>query len=120
MKKNNPLGLMGLIFLLGVVSVGEAQNHSVAYDDKGKRDPFWVLVNSAGNLVSYETDLEMTDLSLEGIMVGANGENLAVINSKVVKVSDAIGQFRVLRIGKNSVVLNKDQQNFELKLKKEE
>ena len=119
MKRNNPLGLMSLIFLFGVVSV-EAQDNSAVYDDKGKRDPFWVLVNPAGNLVSYETDLGMTDLSLEGIMVGTNGENLAVINSKVVKVNDAIGQFMVLRIKKDSVVLSKDQQNFELKLKKEE
>ena len=121
MRRNKLMGI-GLTFILLLLrtTMVEARNNSFVYDDKGKRDPFWNLVSSSGNLMNYETDLQMTDLLLEGIMVGADGQNLAVINSKVVKIHDTIDQFVVVRIDKNRVVLTKDQKNFELKLKKEE
>ena len=111
---------MALIFLGLGVHWAEAKENSFIYDDRGKRDPFWSLVNPGGNLINYETDLQMTDLSLEGIMVGTSGKNLAVINNKVVKVNDVIGQFKVIQIDKDFVILSKGQPTFELKLKKED
>ena len=37
------------------------------YDDHGKRDPFAPLVSSAGMVVTYDEDLAVNDLVLEGI-----------------------------------------------------
>ena len=36
------------------------------YDDHGKRDPFVPLVSSAGMVVTYDEDLSVNDLVLEG------------------------------------------------------
>ncbi len=89
------------------------------YDDKGRRDPFWKLIGSTGNIITYETDLMVTDLELQGIMSGATG-NIAMINGKVVRKNDVIGQFSITEITDDWVLLQKDQQVFKLRLKKEE
>ncbi|MCK4882435.1 MAG: hypothetical protein KAS92_05380, partial [Candidatus Omnitrophica bacterium] len=90
------------------------------YDDNGRRDPLWPLVNSNGAILNYESEFLITDLALEGIMVGTDGENLAIINGRVLKANDSIGQFAVERIAGDSIILKKGKQKFELKLKKGE
>jgi len=101
-------------------------SHSVAaesftYDDRNKRDPFWELVSTGGAIANYETEFLVTDLNLEGIILGTGEDNIAIINGRVVKSKDQLGNFVVVDIKKDVVVLvNKDQQKFELKLKKEE
>ncbi len=90
------------------------------YDSHGKRDPFWPLVSPLGSLINYETEFQVTDMKLEGIISGADGQNLAIINGHIVQRNDRLGPFTVTRIEKDLVVLIKDQQEFELKLKKEE
>ncbi|GEM_PF-435424 len=95
----------------------ETKNEPSLYDDHGKRDPFWPLVTSGGGIMSYETDFLMSDLNLEGVVVGQGQENLAMINGRIVKENDAIGQFVVLRIEADKVTLLKDGQEFELRLK---
>ena len=90
------------------------------YQDHGKRDPFWPLVSSTGNVNNYDTDLSVTDMVLEGIMFSANGEAAAIANGKVVKKGEHIGELTVESIGKNLVVFFKGEEKFELKLKKKE
>jgi len=90
------------------------------YDDQGRRDPFWRLVSPGGVILNYETDFLITDLALEGIMAGKDGENYAIINGRILKATDAIGQFIVERIDDDRIVLKKGRKKFELKLKKEE
>ena len=55
------------------------------YDDHGKRDPFVPLVSSAGMVVTYDEDLSVNDLVLEGIVADASGNNVAIVNGKIVK-----------------------------------
>lgn len=125
-KQSKFLLLMGLIIVGlrgGIVLSQEAEEDPrqlFNYDSHGKRDPLWELVNSAGKVVSYDTDFILTDLNLEGIVSGNNGENLAIINGKVVKPKDPIGQFIVKEIKEDAVILMKNQETFELRLKKEE
>jgi len=90
------------------------------YDDQGRRDPFWRLVSPSGAILNYETDFLITDLALEGIMAGKDGNNYAIVNGRILKAADVIGQFVVERIDDDRVVLKKGRQKFELKLKKEE
>lgn len=89
------------------------------YNDNGKRDPFWQLVGPGGSINNYENDLLLADLALQGIMSGASG-NIAMINGKIVRAEDKIGQFLVKEITDDWVVLEKGQKVFKLKLKKEE
>jgi hypothetical protein len=89
------------------------------YDGHGKRDPFWSLVSGGGAIRYYEkTETSISDLQLEGVMVG--GENLAVINGKVLKVNDKIGEFSIKAIRQDRVILERGGSDFELKLKKGE
>ena len=111
--------VMGGFHAPGDVSAQETKTAFV-YEDHGKRDPFWPLVSSAGNIVNYETDFQVTDLKLEGIISAGEGQNLAIINGRIVQTNDLLGLFTVIGIGNDSVTLGKDQQTFELRLKKEE
>lgn len=102
---------------------GEASGQAAmwTYDDHGRRDPLWPLVSPAGNIIDYEKkEFQFTDLKLEGIISGAGDKNLAIINGQILKANDQVGSFVVTRIGKDTVVLMKDQQEFTLELKKEE
>lgn len=91
-----------------------------AYQDKGKRDPFASLLDADGNMVLYDNELILTDLTLEGIMVSSRAEaSIAIINGRIIKIHDRIGPFQVETILKDRVVLRKDQETVQLKLKKE-
>lgn len=96
----------------------EAQDVFI-YNDHGRRDPFWPLVNSNGTLVTYDADLAYTDFDLEGIMSLGEDERVAMINGKIIKQNDVIGDYLVVEIKENTVVLSKGPQRFELILKKE-
>ena len=112
------------VFLVSPVyleATEEAKEEEIfIYNDHERRDPFWPLVSSEGGIVNYETDLQITDLNLEGIITGTGGKKLAVINGRIVKVNDYMGKFTVTEIRAASVVLLKGQERYELKLKKED
>ena len=114
--------LLFLVFLIFLTSRSAAadDNQPFVYDDHGRRDPLWKLVTPEGAIQNYETDFLITDLALEGIMAGEDGENFAIINGRVLKQNDAIGQFVVDHIGDDMIVLEEGRKKYELKLKKEE
>ena len=97
-----------------------ASEQSFKYDDHGKRDPFWPLVDSSGIILNYDADFLISDISLEGIITGADGRNFAIINGKIVSQNDRIGQFVIDEIQKNTVVLMKSNKRYEIRLKKED
>lgn len=108
------------LILICANTVTADEKEPFAYDDYGRRDPFWQLVSPSGVILNYETDFLITDLALEGIMAGKDGKNFAIINGRILKATDVIGQFVVERIDDDRIVLKKGKKKFELKLKKEE
>lgn len=110
-----------LIFTFFIVSVGNvsAQEKALTYGDHGRRDPFWPLISSSGAVLAYDDNLDFSDIILEGIIYDPLGEQIALINSKMVKTSDTIGGFLVVSIEQDRVVLRKDGQEFILRSKKE-
>ena len=90
------------------------------YDDHGKRDPFVPLVSSAGMVVTYDEDLSVNDLILEGIVTGASGDNAAIVNGKVVKPHDQIGPYVVETIAVDHVEFLKGTERFILRIKRTE
>ena len=98
----------------------QPQEQDFVYEDHGKRDPFWSLVSSTGAIINYDNDILISDMILEGIIAGTDGKNLAIINSTIVKPNDKVGPFVVEKIEANKVFLRKEQESFELKIKKEE
>jgi len=112
--------LIALLMFTAFNTVTAEENEQFVYDDQGRRDPFWRLVSPSGAILNYETDFLITDLALEGIMAGKDGKNYAIVNGRILKAADVIGQFVVERIDDDRVILKKGRQKFELKLKKGE
>ncbi len=109
------------VLALGMISTFTfAQSEGFVYNDHGKRDPFWKLVSPSGTILHYDSDLSMSDLTLEGIIFDPSGKSLAVINGMILKENDRVAVFLVETIEKNRVVLSKDQEKFVLELKKKE
>src|ERR1700691_403318 len=73
------------------------------YNDHGKRDPFVPLVSSSGMVVTYDEDLSVNDLVLEGIVSDASGDNVAIVNGKMVKAHDQVGPYVVEVIAEDHV-----------------
>ncbi len=111
---------LSLLFLIFCLNAFAEEEPVFTYDDHGKRDPFWRLVSPSGAVLSVDNDLLVTDMVLEGIIQDAQGKNLAIINSRVVGPNDKIGLFVVTDVGQDRVILEKGQESFVLKLKKED
>jgi hypothetical protein len=108
-----------LVFGLALTSVVLADEGEFIYNDHGSRDPFWPLVTAGGALVSYESNFSVDEMTLEGTIEDGSG-GLAIINGTVVEVGKRIGEYTVQKISPNGVVLEKDGQTTEIRLKKEE
>ena len=113
-----PLRGAFFVVLSAVTVLAWAEQENFVYDDHGKRDPFKPLVSSAGTVLAYDADMTAADMHLEGVLSDAQGNNLAIINGKVVKIADPIGPWRVEAVGADHVDLAKDGQKVVLKLKK--
>ena len=116
--------LLVIIFLgfmkAALVYADDVQPKAFVYDDHGKRDPMWYLVSTGGVVMDYSSEIVLSDLFLEGIMTSPDGKNVALLNGRIVRLNEKIGQFTIVDIRKDSIVLTDGQQRFELKLKKEE
>ncbi len=90
------------------------------YQDQNKRDPFWRLVTPEGTIVTYDTDLMISDMILEGVIYDPEERSMAIINGKVMSKDQKIGLFTVKEIHQDHVLLSKGQEDFILRMKKEE
>lgn len=90
------------------------------YDAKDLRNPFVPLVTPDGRLLQLEKTQKKSELSLEGIIYDEQRLSYALINGLVVKVGDFIGDYQILKIQKDRVILIRDGQTQEIGLKKEE
>lgn len=77
------------------------------------RDPF-VRVKT------LEAGSRTSSLELKGISIGQDKKGFALINQDIVRVGDKIEGCEVLAIEKNRVLLQKNGQNFYLKLPEEQ
>ncbi len=106
------------VIILMVTNLSYAHGQSFVYDNHGKRDPFVPLVSSSGMVVSYDADLAVNDLVVEGIVTDAKGDNAAIVNGRVVKPGDHIGPYVVDTIAPDHVEFLKGTQKFILGIKK--
>ena len=109
-------------WLLGSLKSVEAGAEVFAYNDQGKMDPFVSLVSPTGEMINFEGEKELSiaDMILEGIVAGGDENNIAIINGVIVKPNDKIGPFTIEKIEANAVILRKAQEQFVIKLRKEE
>jgi hypothetical protein len=116
------LGILLIVGILMTITPSYAlAEEALNYNDHAKRDPFWPLVNSGGAIINYDQeDLVVTDLVLEGIMTGEKGENIAMINGMIVQPNDTVGLYVIKAIEPTTVVIQKGEETFVLKIKKED
>jgi hypothetical protein len=106
-------------FMAGLILISTAAiADNFVYNINGKRDPFQPLVSPSGAVITYDGDMTVTDMILEGIVADPQGNNLAIINGKIMKASDVVGGYTVQQITTDSVELIKGEEHFTLKLKK--
>ena len=106
---------------VGSLSFAQSDQGEYKYVSEDKRNPFIPLVTSDGKLLKLDVESEnRKGLILEGIIYDKAGISYAIINSKVVKVGDQLGDEQVLKIEHNKVILIKNGQTSEIELKKGE
>lgn len=111
-------GFVCMFLAVGVNIYAEEPAVPFNYQEHGKRDPFMPLVTPTGAMVTYETDLSVGDLVLQGIVADASGRNAAIINGKIVTGGDTIGSYTVQSVGLDEVIVTQGDQQSVLKLKK--
>lgn len=92
------------------------------YDFKNNRDPFRPLVDKDGNVVPEARPAASTvlQLNLEGIVWSKSGESYAIVSGAVLREGDILGDYKVIKINKNEVVLNRAGEDFVLTSRSEE
>lgn len=92
------------------------------YESGGKRDPFIPLIGRerASRPSSLEEVTLIEDVLLEGIAIGPQGKNIAILNGKMVKEKDEFGLIRIKRISMKTVELSIGGKDYTLSLQDEE
>ncbi len=112
--------LLIAIMLFSLCTAAYANNaRDFVYKDKDTRDPFIALVTAEGRILpGAREQTESTNIDLEGVIWDASGKSLAIINGKPVKEQQRIMNFQVLKIKKDSVLLQKEGKVIVIYLKK--
>lgn len=105
------------VLILNSTVVLAAENF--LYDSHERRDPLWPLVTESGSIVSYDTNLSVGEMTLEGVVVDLKG-GLAIINGNVIGQGHTVGGYMLKEVHADYVVLSKDGQVSTLCLKKGE
>jgi len=110
-----------LILSLFIFTLSFAQIDKTSdYDDKGRRDPFFSLVDEDGRYILGSSLIYSSEgLDLTGILWDVGGNSSALINNEVVKVGDTTSGYNVEKIGKTSVTVSKDGKEFMIRLSTE-
>ncbi len=108
------------LFLVSAIAVCFSQA-AFRYDANDKRDPFIPLVDKSGNLLpEFRPAGSQIELNLEGIVFSDKGDSYALISGEVLRAGDSIGDYKVIKIERNKVVLNRAGEEFVLNLRGEE
>jgi hypothetical protein len=118
------LGILGFLFcfqVLPFVFCAELANQEdLVYNENNKRDPFIPLVTADGRLLKLDKEDGLTGLSVEGLIYDQQGLSYALVDGRVVKVGDSLGEYQVMRIEKDKIIFVKNGEPIEVELKKEE
>ncbi|MCM8781352.1 MAG: hypothetical protein NC908_05465 [Candidatus Omnitrophica bacterium] len=111
-----------IIIVLSVQINSFLQGTEFVYESGNRRNPFIPLVSPDGRLLNLDSEEDKLEkpVKLDGIVYDEHGLSYAIVNDSVVKVGDCIGDYQVLKIKKDSLVLIKEAQIQEIELKKEE
>ncbi len=96
--------------------------NAVEYESFGKRDPFVPLagINLEYKAVGSTGEIKtIDDVVLQGIVVGADGANSAVLNDQVMIAGDVLDSMRVESISDTLVKVTIGDQTYDIRLYEE-
>lgn len=122
-KKKIYIAVLCIVYCVLCIAFCQAEDRFI-YDAQGRRDPFIPLVDkssSTGLRTSFvPPDLEVrlpVDIKVKGIL-SKDDEYFAIINDKVMKKGQNIGEIKIKRIEKDKVILKYGQKDFTVYLKR--
>lgn len=80
-------------------------DHRFYYQKKERKDPFVPLLGKGADYLGTDV-LSLGDLILEGVIFDPTKGSLAVVNGRVMRVGEKIGEFKLLRILPNEVAFS--------------
>lgn len=109
-----------ILFVISAASFSFGQG-IFKYDPHSKRDPFFPLVDKEGNLLPEIRPVsDIVELNLEGILWDDKGESYAIISGVVLRAGDMFGDYKVIKIERKRVVLNRAGEEVTINLSSEE
>lgn len=91
------------------------------YDTHEKRNPFLALVSAEGRILAPQASKKRNgEIYVEGIVYDPRGASYAVINGEVVKAGETAGDYQLIRIEPQKIILIKEGKESEIELKKED
>ncbi len=88
------------------------------YADNSERDPFLPLVSPEGKLINISYKISFSEIKLEAIIYSKD-KPLAIINGNLYKEGEKIGEYKIVKINEDKVVLKKGKEEFNLMLYEE-
>ncbi|MCF7869604.1 MAG: hypothetical protein K9M01_00600 [Candidatus Omnitrophica bacterium] len=104
------------VFFCLLVSLSFADNKDYFYSND-QRNPFHPLVDSYGKIL-IPKKIDIGNLSLEGIIYSKTNSVVA-INGEILEEGQQIGEFKILKIEKEKVILEKGNKKHNLMLEVE-
>lgn len=91
------------------------------YDAHDKRNPFLALISTDGRILEPRISKKRDGaINLEGIIYDAGSSSYAVINGEIVKAGEAAGDYQLIRIEPQKIILSKEGKELEIELNTEE
>ena len=88
----------GIILTCGDLAAGE----TIAYNPRGRRDPFMPLVTSASKAATGLAGVEsVEDVAIEGVVYDPKLGSVVVVKGTVMKEGEELGSVKVLEIKTN-------------------
>ncbi|MCK9615276.1 MAG: hypothetical protein M0R48_07230 [Candidatus Omnitrophica bacterium] len=107
------LSLLCMLYLFVSQLKGICENNKYPFTNE-QRDPFSPLITETGQLL-VKKNIGPAGLVLKGIIYSKDG-SVAIIGDEVFKESDIIDDYRVMKISRKKVILQKGKEVIILKL----
>lgn len=88
------------------------------YDSHGKRDPFVSLTDLLAS--RGKQGIGYGELHLEGVIIDPKGRSYAIVNGQIVQEGDKFEGFLLKKIEPNQVTFEKEGEEIEVVLRREE
>ncbi len=86
---------------------------SFASQDKFQRDPLFPLVSPEGRILNVFRNISLSEIRLEAIIYSPRNP-CVIINDNIYKQGDRIGEYEIVKINEDKVLLKKGKRSFEL------